>query len=270
MIKAKIKMMLKNVGEKLVYMSDKLCNVKTVTVTGTTNGNGAFSLASVANYKNGDEVLSVATNTDANALCIPWVYSKDNWYVSVLHWQSWAQKANTSFTFTVRVKVGVLRNLSIFKAFRHFMSLQKGGGVDVQTEIKTAGRKDSDSLYLSRNRICRILVGVIFKSKQSKSHRFFNSAGWDVLYVFQGTYVQSVRTVLSDLLRRSRRLPLSDRISCTRARAIDICLPRQAGFSEDGICSDEFQHTDYIHLFRERVDKSGKNRIALSEGGCVA
>lgn len=150
MIKAKIKMMLKNVGEKLVYMSNKLCNVKTVTVTGTTNSNGAFSLASVANYKNGDEVLSIATNTDANALCVPWVYNKDDWYVSVLHWQSWTQKANTSFTFTVRVKVGgVLRNLSIFKAFRHYMSLQKGGGVDGQTGCKKSVTENSSDAQCS-------------------------------------------------------------------------------------------------------------------------
>lgn len=102
MIKMKVKKFAQNIGEKLVYISDRLLNIKTVTFTGTTNSGGAVSLGSVVDYKNGDDVISIATNTDANALCIPWVYNKDNWYVSVVHWQTWAQKTNTTFTFTVR------------------------------------------------------------------------------------------------------------------------------------------------------------------------
>lgn len=44
---------------------------------------------------------------------------------------------------------GVLRNLSIFKAFRHFMSLQKGGGVDGQTGCKKGVTENSSDAQCS-------------------------------------------------------------------------------------------------------------------------
>ena len=74
--------------------------VLTDTVSGTTNGNGAISLASKIPIT--AEVLSVRTASNANYMCIPWVYNNTTWYCKVVDWQSMASQNNKSISLTIK------------------------------------------------------------------------------------------------------------------------------------------------------------------------
>lgn len=75
--------------------------VRTATLTGTTNGQGAISLSGVVTVGS-DEVISVKTASNANYMCVPWIYNNATWYVKVIHWDSFAKIANTSVSLTIK------------------------------------------------------------------------------------------------------------------------------------------------------------------------
>lgn len=71
--------------------------IKTKTVTGTTNGNGALnlSLQETANI-----IYIKSTSSDHYAM--PFMYSDSTWYAKVVNWRTFANIANTSVTLTVK------------------------------------------------------------------------------------------------------------------------------------------------------------------------
>ena len=89
---------------KVLTATDK-SRVRTVTVTGTTNGNGAIFISGTGKVPLDAEVLSVRTASNANYMCIPWVYNNSSWYVKVLDWQSMASQNNKSISLTIHYRV---------------------------------------------------------------------------------------------------------------------------------------------------------------------
>lgn len=73
--------------------------VKTVTVSGTTNGSGAIFLGSVPVSAS---IISVKTASNANYMCIPWIYNNSNWYCKVVDWQNLASQNNKSVSLTIK------------------------------------------------------------------------------------------------------------------------------------------------------------------------
>lgn len=84
----------------LTWTTPSGVQIKTETVSGNTNGNGAISLASKIPIT--AEVLSVRTASNANYMCIPWVYNNTTWYCKVVDWQNLAAFANKSVSLTVK------------------------------------------------------------------------------------------------------------------------------------------------------------------------
>lgn len=58
--------------------------IRTATISGTTNAQGALSIASVVSANK--TVLGVACTNYNNAMCIPWLYGNNTWYVKIVHW----------------------------------------------------------------------------------------------------------------------------------------------------------------------------------------
>lgn len=122
-----MKLDLKEWINKVASFIDKN-KVRTTTFTGTTNGNGAVNLSSIIPIT--ANIIAIETSSNVNALCIPWIYNKSYWFVSVVRWETLSTTAfaNTSFTFTIRYIVGgVLRSPLISRLLAIFKT---GGGVD--------------------------------------------------------------------------------------------------------------------------------------------
>lgn len=116
-------------------------------------------------YK-GDKVITTAiassnnfnTGSRPDPLARSWEFSETNG-VSIYGGVEANFASSGSFATSAQVLIpykiygiklgGVLRNLSIFKAFRHFMSLQKGGGVDGQTGCKKGVTENSSDAQCS-------------------------------------------------------------------------------------------------------------------------
>jgi hypothetical protein len=75
-------------------------SVRTATINGTTNAQGAVSLSET--IPSTATILSVSTTGDANAMCIPWLYNSTRWFAKVVDWRNMSLFANKSWSFTVR------------------------------------------------------------------------------------------------------------------------------------------------------------------------
>lgn len=85
--------------------------VRTTTVSGTTNANGALLLSGSGNViKPADSVLwgKVIIENDTNGICIPFKYGNadGHWYAKVVNWTTLGVIANKSVTITVGYIVG--------------------------------------------------------------------------------------------------------------------------------------------------------------------
>lgn len=78
----------------------KAMAVKETTVSGTTNTDGALSLESSVPLD--AEVLSIRTTSDANAMCIPFVYNKTRWYAKIVDWRTLTKMSSKAVTLTIR------------------------------------------------------------------------------------------------------------------------------------------------------------------------
>ena len=94
----------KTLAKMLAFIDNN--KIRSVIFTGTLNGSGALSLSSVVPLSS--DIISIRTATEANALCIPWVYSNYAWYVSVVNWANMSPTAfaNRTMTFTIKYVVG--------------------------------------------------------------------------------------------------------------------------------------------------------------------
>lgn len=70
-----------------------------VTISGTTNSNGAISLTSAV--ADSDSVLSVECENVSGAICIPWKYNNGNWWCWVQQWSDRTFYNNTAVTLKV-------------------------------------------------------------------------------------------------------------------------------------------------------------------------
>ena len=97
--------------KKLLYKIVDSFRVRTTTVAGTTNANGAIIVSGAGNViKPADSVLwgkAIITN-ETNGICIPFKYGNTDghWYMKVVDWQTLTKMANTSVTITVGYIVG--------------------------------------------------------------------------------------------------------------------------------------------------------------------
>lgn len=80
----------------------KSLEIRTITVQGTTNTQGALSVQGTSGVSADDEVLSVACTSDANTMCIPWKYDNNIWYAKCVDWESMTSLNNTSVTVVVK------------------------------------------------------------------------------------------------------------------------------------------------------------------------
>ena len=77
---------------------DKITAV-TVTVTGTTNSNGAISVA--AKVPTTANIVCMKTN-GSNHMAIPFQYYNGDWHGKIVDWRTLANVSNTSVTLTIR------------------------------------------------------------------------------------------------------------------------------------------------------------------------
>lgn len=80
----------------------KSLEIRTITVQGTTNTQGALPIQGTSGVSADDEVLSVACTNDANIMCIPWKYDNNIWYAKCVDWGSMTSRNNTSVTVVVK------------------------------------------------------------------------------------------------------------------------------------------------------------------------
>ena len=93
--------------KKLLTKILQRITMKTVTVTGTTNGNGALYLSTIPTNAN----IVCIRSSSSDHLAIPFYYSNSTWYAKVVLWRTLANVNSTSVTLTVRYWGGVLHNL---------------------------------------------------------------------------------------------------------------------------------------------------------------
>lgn len=62
--------------------------IQTATVTGDSGAQGALNLMSGISAN--DLVLSVVCTSEANAMCIPWLYNNTSWFAKVVDWRNLA------------------------------------------------------------------------------------------------------------------------------------------------------------------------------------
>ena len=80
----------------------KALEIRTITVQGTTNTQGALSIQGTSGVSADDEVLSVACTNGANIMCIPWKYDNKIWYAKCLDWGNMASRNNEAVTLVVK------------------------------------------------------------------------------------------------------------------------------------------------------------------------
>ena len=157
---------------------------------------------------------------------------------------------------------GVLRNLSIFKAFRHFMSLQKGGGVDGQTGYKGIALQGSRKADQHRNGIHRKLDRVLVFCEPSTPDADTHSAGGNVHIA--GSYTDDEHCViLSELQYKSSAIQGGDRPGLVShsgdSHRASRRIPAKFGIN----ISDVF-------ILGKGFNNRYPNRITLSERRCAA
>lgn len=80
----------------------KPMEIKTITLSGTTNASGALSIQGDYGVSTGDLVLSVACTNDTNVMCVPWKYGNSSWYVKCTSWQNMGAYANKSTDVVIK------------------------------------------------------------------------------------------------------------------------------------------------------------------------
>ena len=80
----------------------KSLEIRTITVQGTTNSQGALSIQGTSGVSADDEVLSVACTNGANIMCIPWKYDNNIWYAKCLNWENMASQNDKAVTLVVK------------------------------------------------------------------------------------------------------------------------------------------------------------------------
>ena len=79
--------------------NNKQIEIKSVSVTGTTNEQGAFGVSAQVPLTSTIIRASVSNNT--NAMCIPFIYNDSSWYIKVVNWSNFAVIGNTSLDFLI-------------------------------------------------------------------------------------------------------------------------------------------------------------------------
>lgn len=74
--------------------------IVSATLTGNTGGAGTVNISAVVSSN--DLVLDVACPNYTNALCIPWVYNNQTWYLKVINWQNMSAITNTDLNFVIK------------------------------------------------------------------------------------------------------------------------------------------------------------------------
>lgn len=76
--------------------------IRTATISGTTNAQGALSIG--FEISSNKTVIGVACTNYNNAMCIPWLYGNNVWYVKIVHWGtlSPSEFANVNVSLVVR------------------------------------------------------------------------------------------------------------------------------------------------------------------------
>lgn len=87
-----------DIKELLAKILDKITTV-TVTVTGTTNANGAISVA--AKVPTTANIVCIKPNNSTH-MAIPFYYYNGDWHAKVVDWRTLANVSNTSVTLTIR------------------------------------------------------------------------------------------------------------------------------------------------------------------------
>lgn len=78
---------------------------QTLTITGTTNSDGAMAVWD--RIPIGATITKASVTNYANAMCIPFIYDNRLWFIKVVEWQSLnVDVANTSLNFVIKYKVG--------------------------------------------------------------------------------------------------------------------------------------------------------------------
>lgn len=116
----------------LSWIADRIgdCKVRTMTISGTTNSNGALALSGSINSSWIVDAVSI-TSGGVNYFGLPFKYDDRLWFAEILDWQTMSRQANKAVTAKVyyRIGGGVLLN-------PHFSTLSAilkeiGGGVNV-------------------------------------------------------------------------------------------------------------------------------------------
>ncbi len=76
--------------------------IRTATISGTTNAQGALSMG--LEISSNKTVIGVACTNYSNAMCIPWLYDNSTWFVKIVHWGTLSQSefANVNVSLVVR------------------------------------------------------------------------------------------------------------------------------------------------------------------------
>lgn len=91
-----------NVAKEISDLSDKTLKIKSVTITGTTDGYGNFALSTIVPYYN-LSIINVCCISHSEILCSPFVASASWWYARLTqNSNSYVPLANTTVTITYK------------------------------------------------------------------------------------------------------------------------------------------------------------------------
>ena len=79
--------------------NSKQIEIKSASVTGTTNAQGAFGVS--AQVPLTATIIRASVTNSTNAMCIPFIYNNSSWYIKVVNWSDLTVIGNTSLDFLI-------------------------------------------------------------------------------------------------------------------------------------------------------------------------